>query len=88
MYGFYRYEDEELKTTNFICHACDFVNDDKNTNGYRFFKKQEEDLKKRYGGKFEEGKYRYGVKKLRKKGNRWRCMLDVLLLYINRLRKC
>ena len=50
LYGFYRYEDEELKTTNFICHACDFVNDDKNTNGFRFFKKQEEDLKKNREG--------------------------------------
>ena len=49
LYGFYRYDDEELKTTNFICHACDFVNDDKNTNGFRFFLELEEDLKKRYG---------------------------------------
>ena len=50
LYGFYRYEDEELKTTNFIHHACDFVNDDKNTYGFKFFKNLEEDLMKRYGG--------------------------------------
>ncbi|MGX8689081.1 MAG: hypothetical protein ACSW76_00350 [Bacteroidaceae bacterium] len=49
LYGLYRYEEEELKTSNFICQVCDFVNDDKNTNGYKFFLKLEEDLKKRYG---------------------------------------
>ena len=51
LYGFYRYVEEELETTNFICHACDFVNDDKNTNGFRFYVELDEEMKKRYGEK-------------------------------------
>lgn len=50
LYGFHRYEEEDLKTATFLYQACDFVNDDKNTNGYKFFLELEEELKKRYGG--------------------------------------
>ena len=45
--------DEELETTNFICHTCDFLNDDRNTNGFQFFLELEKDIKKRYGGSEE-----------------------------------
>jgi hypothetical protein len=50
LYGFYRHQEEELKTTAFLNSVCDFVNNDKNTNGFRFFLDLEEDMKKRYGG--------------------------------------
>ncbi len=50
LYGFYRYDEQEEKTATFLYKVCDFVNDDKNTNGFRFFIDLEEDLKKRYAG--------------------------------------
>ena len=41
--------DEELETINFICHACDFVNDNRNINGFKFFLELEKEMKKRFG---------------------------------------
>lgn len=54
LYGFYRYEEEELETKSFLYQVCDFVNDDRNTNGFKFFLEIEEGLKKRYGGGLTE----------------------------------
>jgi hypothetical protein len=50
LYGLYRYKEAEMKTAIFINKVCDFMNDDMNTNGYLFFEKLEDGLKKRYGG--------------------------------------
>ena len=36
-YGLYRHDEEDLDSAIFMCQFCDFVNDDKNSNGFKFF---------------------------------------------------
>jgi len=51
LHGFYRYDEAEQKTAIFINQVCDFVNDDKNTNGFEFYVELVEELKKRFSAK-------------------------------------
>lgn len=48
LFGLYRHKEEDLKTTVFIHQVCDFVNDDINSWGFKFFDSLQESLKERY----------------------------------------
>lgn len=39
-YGFYRHNEEDSDSALFICQACDFANDDQNSNGFKFFENE------------------------------------------------
>lgn len=44
-YGLYRYDEQELNVIVLLYSMCDFLNDDKNTMGFKYFEKLLKDLK-------------------------------------------